>query len=329
MITEKQAKRLSKKYNIDHDIVPFDIWHKALNIELEHKGLTKGNLTKTASIVMDHLDEDVKYYQKLIKMEGGAITDIIKDPIGTVKKAFSDLDDFNNISKETLEKYGNIPVSFCVICRTPLQKLLLHGINALSLGMWNKLQAKYGYDELYHLFLVVNLRNGQKIIMEKNEVVNISPFDPSRITSTTQTQKVPIVKLTNPNIMLDNTLKQMGTYNMFHYDAFTNNCQIFIKNILSSNGMLTPAGEKFIMQAYVPNIQEDLKKANRGYVPKAMKKITDIGRIGSVLIGKGNEEKAKKDFLKYLKKNNLSIQDMKALNKEFLHYINTEGLKFL
>ena len=76
MITKKQAQELAQKYNINLDIVPLDIWHKGLNIELEH-GIKYGNLTnvtnddpnKTAQIVIAHLLENYKYYQYLIKME--------------------------------------------------------------------------------------------------------------------------------------------------------------------------------------------------------------------------------------------------------------------
>jgi hypothetical protein len=34
----------------------------------------------------------------------------------------------------------------------------------------------------------------------------------------------------------------------FHYDAFNNNCQIFIDGILTANGVNTPEVQQFVMQ---------------------------------------------------------------------------------
>jgi hypothetical protein len=266
------------------------------------------------------------------KKEGGAITDIITNPIGTIKKAFSDIDDFNNVSKDTLEKYGSNPTTIITIARTPLNKLLENAINVISLNKFQELKKKYGYDELFHLSLIVAVRGGQKIVIEKNETITIEPFNFSKsIKPNTQYQKVPIVKLLTPNIMLENTKNKMGSYNFFHYDSFNNNCQTFIKNILESNGLMTPAARKFLYQEDVKNIGKDLNKSVFSYVPKVMKKITDFGSIVSRLSGKGNEEKEdiRKQFFEYLKKKNIEPHELNLIKKEFIEFINTDGIKFL
>ena len=47
-----------------------DQFKMGMNVELEHKKVTKGNLGMTGLIALDHLEEDPKYYTKLRKMEG-------------------------------------------------------------------------------------------------------------------------------------------------------------------------------------------------------------------------------------------------------------------
>lgn len=346
----EEAKKLAKQRNIDLKKVPLKQIKKGLEVEKEHNKLIKNKPNKRMQIVIDHLIEYPDYYKRLDKMEkqadkewknkdkeifkkeGGAITDIITDPVGTIKTAFSDIDDFNNVSRETLEKYGNIPTTIITIARTPLQPLLETAINVMSLGRFKQLKEKYGYDKLYHLSLIIGTRGNQKIVVEKNETVTIEPLNFSKsIKNITEFQKIPIVKPLTTNIMMERTKQKMGSYDFFHYDAFKNNCQDFIKNILEANGLLTPAARKFLYQEKVKNIEKDLNKSVFSYVPKVMKKITDMGSIVSRLAGKGKDEREeiKKAFLSYLKKKNIEPKELNLINEEFIDFINSEGLKFL
>ncbi|HEY9702805.1 MAG TPA: DUF5661 family protein [Allocoleopsis sp.] len=74
-ITKKQASILSKKFSIDHRVIPFNEWHFGLNVELEHgkilglTNITDDNLEKTAKIVLAHIIEYPDYYKYLKKME--------------------------------------------------------------------------------------------------------------------------------------------------------------------------------------------------------------------------------------------------------------------
>ncbi len=94
-------------------------------------------------------------------------------------------DDYNNTTKRMLAKYGNIPIESMAIYRTPLPSLLSKTINVLSLGQWNKLQKKYGFDKFYHLALVITLKSGKNIIVEKNEVIEVK--DSYKTNSDTET----------------------------------------------------------------------------------------------------------------------------------------------
>lgn len=68
-ITKKESRFLGKEHKIDYDVIPFDEWHTALNIELEHQNVTHGSLEKTVLITLAHLKEFPNYYKHLIKME--------------------------------------------------------------------------------------------------------------------------------------------------------------------------------------------------------------------------------------------------------------------
>ena len=68
-ITKSQALRLGKKFDINFDIVPFDEFLIGLNIEQEHKNITKNKLETTALIAIAHLEEDPRYYHYLEMLE--------------------------------------------------------------------------------------------------------------------------------------------------------------------------------------------------------------------------------------------------------------------
>lgn len=76
-ITNAIAEKYSKKFNINHDVVPFDEWKTGMQIELEHgkelhcktTNVTNDNLKLTCMIVIAHLLEDPRYYRSLKKQE--------------------------------------------------------------------------------------------------------------------------------------------------------------------------------------------------------------------------------------------------------------------
>lgn len=67
-----EAQLLAQRMGIDFDELDTtpDEFLKGLNVELEHRFLTRGDPSDTALIALDHLREDPEYYSKLLKMEG-------------------------------------------------------------------------------------------------------------------------------------------------------------------------------------------------------------------------------------------------------------------
>lgn len=67
--TKDQAQDVWDKLGLDSRDFDFDEFSRGLNVELEHRDITKGNITETAKIVIAHLKEKRDYYTALAKME--------------------------------------------------------------------------------------------------------------------------------------------------------------------------------------------------------------------------------------------------------------------
>lgn len=75
-VTQEEASKLGKKFNINFKVIPFAEWVFGLNVELEHgsrfgkmTNVTNNKLNATAMIAMAHLIEDPRYYYYLKRME--------------------------------------------------------------------------------------------------------------------------------------------------------------------------------------------------------------------------------------------------------------------
>lgn len=67
--TKKEAKEIGDFIHINFDVVPLTAWTTGLNVELEHKDITSGDIYTTARIALAHITEYPNYYQYLKKME--------------------------------------------------------------------------------------------------------------------------------------------------------------------------------------------------------------------------------------------------------------------
>jgi hypothetical protein len=224
---------------------------------------------------------------------GSGIFDFLKRGYETVKSKIKEtfsprLDDFNNVSKQTIRQYGNLPIISLNIYRTPIKSFLNKALNLISFGKWDEVRNKYGYDKLFHLALVATVDFGKykkNIIMEKNEVVNISTNY-----ATSPETEVFNVNLNNdkltPYEMLERARRAVGNTVFFSYDAFYNNCQFFIRYLLDYSDLYTKEAKEFLFQDLTELVQE-----LPGYVPQIAKFATDTGAVVSKLRGEGKINK--------------------------------------
>jgi hypothetical protein len=104
------------------------------------------------------------------------------------------LNDYNNQTKRMMAKYGHEQIKSMAIYRTPIPNMINKVINVISLGQWKQLKQKYGFDEFFHLALVLTLKNNKNIIVEKNEVINVS----DSYKTNSNTEVLPIDDYTTP-----------------------------------------------------------------------------------------------------------------------------------
>ena len=199
--------------------------------------------------------------------------------IGNVARDISkSLLDYPPRVQEFLNRYGTNTISNVTLRRAPIKGMINTLLNFISFGKWDELRKKYGYDTFYHLSMVFNIAN-TTAVLEKNQVINLS-------TGYNQQPDTEIMNIPSPmNLsvkeLLDNTRKSMGDENFFKYDAFTNNCQVFLMNVLKANGMLTPAAQSFIVQPI-----DQLVKELPSYMKPVARALTDVAAVGDIALQK-------------------------------------------
>lgn len=237
-----------------------------------------------------------------------------------VTNLFTANDRYTNKVNAILKKYGDYNISGIIIEKTPIISIIDKAINLISLGKWAEAKKKYNYDDLYHLYLIVSVTAGgqtKRLLLEKNQSINISESIPVKTDKTQNINIFPPVNL-KLNSLLQNTLNRVGKDQYFIYDPFGGkNCQNWVKDIFESNGLYNSRINSFVFQP----IQE-LKKDLGGFTTGFSKGVTDIAAFGERLIG------ASKDGLvlhAVIVRKPVSIEELYKIQKEF---IKTKG-KFI
>ena len=244
--------------------------------------------------------------QKII-YKGGGLFDYVSN-------LFTSNDKYTNKANAMLKKYGNYNIMGIIIEKTPIISIIDKAINLISLGKWAEAKKKYNYDDLYHLYLIITLDLGggqnKKLVLEKNQSINISESIPSRTDKTQSLNIFPPQNITL-NSLLQNTLNRVGKDQYFIYDPFGGkNCQNFVKDIFESNNLYNDRINKFVFQP----IQE-LKKDLGGLTTGVSKGITDIAAFGERLIGLGKD-----GFVLHavIVKKPIGIDELHKIQKDFI-----------
>ncbi len=134
------------------------------------------------------------------------------------------------------------------------------------------------YDQLLHLGLILN----NKYLLDKQEVIH---FERSGVPSGSETLDVDVNKDITINELLEKTRKRMGDSNFTSYSSRRNNCQDFVMNILSANGLSSPIYTQFIKQD-LQQVFENLPK----YAEQIADFVTGAQRVvEKVIQGEGSK----------------------------------------
>ena len=203
---------------------------------------------------------------------GAGILDIFKG----IKK------DYNNVSNATINIYGDKKLVSIEVIRAPIMSAVNTLINLISLGKFNKKKKEMNYDSMYHLGLKIGFSKSKNIktyiIVEKNEVINISE-NLSNYKEGAESLGVYVNKQQTLNEFLANAQKHMGD-KYFLYNGANNNCQVYVKTLLESNGYINKDLNSFIMQD-----AQTLVQSMPSYVGSVMNVATDMGAKFNEVIG--------------------------------------------
>ena len=172
------------------------------------------------------------------------------------------------------------------MCRTPISQLVGTGLNIITIGKWERAKAKYGFDKIFHLFMLIDILDTTKnkiitCILQKNDTPRCHEFN-EPLSNDTETSYVQKQYTGTLKTLLSTTLGEMGDGAFWTYNAFTNNCQTFLLNVLGANQLLSPQLQDFIKQPI-----DDIARELPSYTMAVSQGITDTARRVRTLFGKG------------------------------------------
>ena len=178
--------------------------------------------------------------------------------------------------RKFLDTEGNQEVSKIEIARIPVQSFVQKALNAVSLGKLYKKRDELGYDDIYHNYLLVTMKNGKTYRVEHNHQVEAKPATASDLKG--QRSNVPMTKTKTLKEMIEVAAKDDPK--LFTYDARTNNCQDFTRKVLTKNG-LKPENDP---------PQQDAKQLTETlpFQGKLAKVITDVAQYADQVVHGGS-----------------------------------------
>lgn len=177
---------------------------------------------------------------------------------GNVKEFFTGKNALPNSVQSFLNKHGDEIIESMSVVRVPLSKAIDTAINALTLGQISKAKTAIHADKLFHLYLKAETMNGTQFVLEKNEIISMSPEPRSKVKGADTKQVGLQSKIMSVRSLLENAVNDVGP-SIYHYDPFTSNCQQFVTAVLKANGILTPELNEWINQdvqtiaTYIPS----------------------------------------------------------------------------
>jgi hypothetical protein len=222
------------------------------------------------------IDDGVEFFKKGIKKG----TEVYNEAKTRIETAFKGRDKIPPKSRAVVDKYGGEKITALGIGRTPIDAL--KSGNLITLGYLEKKIKDVGHDQLFHLYCIITLESNKKIIIEKNDSINISSVVPYKKTISIN---VPIHNNVTLAQSLENTENRMGSNHFIKYTASDWNCQDFLKNYLEANGWMKSEYKDFIMQN-TKQLMNSLPKSFKAVIDTA----TNLGSAVDVLMTGGKHK---------------------------------------
>lgn len=233
-------------------------------------------------------------------VEGGDLMRVLKNPVSSVVGVFKGIrNDYRpNVYKYILKNYKEDIVNITVF-RQQINSGVTTAMNVATMGNWDASAKKVGYDNFFHLGMYLHFRNGKLAILEKNSVIEL--YEVSSINEklnkhkSAELKEVRLIRPFELGYFMKNGEKKMGD-GYFHYNAFNNNCQVFVINMLKATPYIkvTDDLEKFI---YQNKINEVVKEQNPMF-QNLVQTTTDMGGLADKFLEGDTDRQKIKDEMK-------------------------------
>lgn len=285
-------------------------------------------------------------------LKGGGIFDYIKRTASSAVKAVTSaassvastlasatsINDFSSKTAAQLKRYGDYPVVAVQVRRVPIHKALDMALQGVSGGKWEELKTKYGFDQFFHLSMVVTLKGKKKVTLkpgegrgmilvpkklaiEKLEVVSVN--DNIEVGPGMETLEVAVKQPFTINEMFTKARASLGDSTFFSYSALGgNNCQNFIKVLLDVEGLYSEPVADFVFQD-ISSLAAELPGSTRAFADT----VTHLGALANKYLGVGGARK--RGVLKELIKGGRRHDAHRALTEISIEQLAEEFAEYL
>jgi hypothetical protein len=182
-----------------------------------------------------------------------------------------------------LQKEGNQQVVSVRIGRKPIISGVKKVLDFLSRGKFSKTQKDFGYDQVYHNFLIVEMADGHLYRVERNHVVEA--FKATQADFQTENYHIPLPKdqpLTLQQMVHKASRDDKG---FWRYSPSDNNCQKFTQEMLLENGLVPDSAKA--AEAVNPQDAKSLIDS-LGALKGVPQRVTDVaGSLDRFVFGDG------------------------------------------
>ena len=138
-------------------------------------------------------------------------------------------------SKRVYDRYRLDEIKAIQLRREPVARAIEGALHLVSLGKWFSAKDGANIDKFFHLSSVWTMADGTRLMVEKNEVINISHHvkDPSPETEFEQLNVKDGIYMEK---VFEGMERELGKDRLFVYDAFSANCQDFMLAVANHAG---------------------------------------------------------------------------------------------
>lgn len=183
--------------------------------------------------------------------------------------------------RQFIKAHGRDKIQSLSMMRAPVAKPGTMAMELLTLGRWDEFKKKAGVDSVYHTSLVVN----GNIILEKLEKLE-GRIDPGYTKQQGAEMYAIPIKANDITIaeFLEKGRRQMGE-KFYTYDAFRSNCQDWVANMVSANGLLDAEARKWIKQD-IDKLIKELPALTKTTAVKLTDVARDVGNVAEEVLYK-------------------------------------------